>query len=146
MKILWIWILYIGYSRKGPCHIFPWIHSNGMPIGFLWHFPPQARTHLESSRQIYIDIWNWMSPRNLSRPGDSYPLMSLNLKKLVKGLSSKPLQSTIKQYRYNTGSLNTAYSMFSDTGVHYPWSPCALPINHGQNNVFHVFGCLFYYP
>ena len=36
---------------KGPCHIFPWIHSNGMPIGFLWHFPPQGRTHLESSRQ-----------------------------------------------------------------------------------------------
>lgn len=59
-----------------------------------------------------------MSPRNLSRPGDSYPLMSLNLKKQVKGLSSKPLQSTIKQYKYNTGSLNTAYSMFSDTGVH----------------------------
>ena len=71
--------------------------------------------------------------------------MSLNLKKQVNGLRSKPLQSTIKQYRYNTGSLNTAYSMFSDTGVHYPWSPCALPINHGQNNVFHVFGCLFYY-
>lgn len=27
---------------------------------------------------------------------------------------------------------------------HYPWSPCALPIDHEQNNVFHVFGRLFY--